>query len=237
MALSVFKRHEIKYFLNEEQYAQLIELFALYMKDDLYPISHIYNLYYDTDTYLMIRSSLEKPVYKEKLRVRSYFPVSDSDPVFVEIKKKYMNVVYKRRIEMPCNHALQALKTHDGLPDCQIGKEITRTLEFYETLHPVMFIAYDRRAYVSKYDEEFRVTFDRNLVYRKENLSLNRSENDISLLEEGRILMEVKSPGSMPLWLSHFLDNHSIRKTSFSKYGNAYIREELNDGKSFTEYL
>ncbi|WP_099469772.1 polyphosphate polymerase domain-containing protein [Konateibacter massiliensis] len=218
----VFKRYEKKYLLTDYQYKLLRERLAEYMEEDSYGLHTINNIYYDTDDYRLIRKSLEKPIYKEKLRLRSYgTPTKDSN-VFLEIKKKYDGVVYKRRTAMKLDEAGKYVL--DGKQPCstsQITREIDWFLKSYD-LSPKVFIAYDRIALFGKEDADLRITFDTNIRWREENLDLARGSNGRQLLQPGQVLMEIKIPGVMPLWMSHLLNEMEIYSTSFSKYGTCY---------------
>lgn len=223
--IEVFRRYELKYILEEQQYRELMNLVNRYMVDDEFHLSSIYNIYYDTSTYLLIRNSLDKPVYKEKVRVRSYRSVNENGQVFAELKKKFEDVVYKRRIETDWKTAESIMCQKQEFKDTQIGREVSETVHFYKTLRPVMFLGYEREAYAGMDDPQLRVTFDRNIVYRTGNIQLRRSTEDRKLIEDGKVLMEVKSTGAIPLWMTHFLDRNRIYRTSFSKYGSAYMNE------------
>ena len=218
---TVFKRYELKYTLTLRQKAQLLEVMAPHMALDQYGRTTIRNLYYDTDDYRLIRHSLEKPVYKEKLRLRSYSKVSQTDPVFVELKKKYDAVVYKRRLSLPYGDALSWLGGDPPPRDTQIAREIDYFLHYYPSLHPTVCLSYEREAYRSG---DFRVTFDENLLARTTDLTLDADPYGISLLPEEQVLLELKCNGGIPLWMTHFLTENHIYKTPFSKYGMAYQR-------------
>ena len=193
------------------------------MELDRFGHSTIRNIYYDTDTYRLIRRSLEKPAYKEKLRVRSYEKVNEKSAVFVELKKKYKSVVYKRRIVMPEQQAVDWLSGAISCPqESQISREIDYFCSFYETLHPAVYLSYEREAFYSLGGDDFRVTFDENILYRTNDLSLESEIYGTPLLRDDQILMELKTPGGIPLWMTHFLTEQQIQKTSFSKYGAAY---------------
>lgn len=86
---SCFERYEKKYFLTPAGQKALLQTIAPYIKMDFYGKYTICNLYYDTPDWRLIRASLEKPVYKEKLRVRSYGVPAPDGKVFAELKKKY----------------------------------------------------------------------------------------------------------------------------------------------------
>ena len=223
---STFERYEKKYLLEPWQAQSLQPWILEHFQPDRYPESVICNVYFDTEDYELIRTSIEKPHYKEKLRLRSYGVPKAYSQVFIELKKKYDGVVYKRRIPMRLENAEKYL--YSGIiPEghSQILSEIQWFVEFYEP-KPAVFLAYDRRAYFGKEQEEFRVTFDENIRYREEQLHLADGDQGIGLLPENIILMEVKIPDSMPFWLGHILSELEIFPISFSKYGT-YYKENL----------
>ena len=226
-----FKRFELKYLLSAEQKAQLLEAMQPYMALDQYGRSIIRNLYYDTDSRRLIRRSLEKPAYKEKLRVRSYSRADGDSHVFVELKKKYQSVVYKRRMVLPEKQAHDWLNGAAPCPqDSQISREIDYFRDFYETLRPAVFLSYEREAYYALDGGDFRLTLDENILYRENDLSLEAEVYGTPLLNKGRVLMELKTSGGIPLWMTHFLTRQHICKTSFSKYGAAYRMTQAQTG-------
>lgn len=220
---TVFQRYEIKYLLTRRQKEVILAAMEPYMAQDSYGRSTIRNIYYDTDNYRLVRRSLDQPVYKEKLRVRSYGTVEPGDKVFVELKKKYEGVVYKRRIHIPEKTAVDYLAGRRPVPEkSQITEEIDYFLRFYRTLEPKVFLSYEREAYYTGEPSEFRVTFDENILWRETDLSLEKGVYGAPILKQGQTLMEIKTPGNIPLWMVKVLSEEEIRKTSFSKYGNAY---------------
>ncbi len=220
---TVFKRYEIKYLLTKEQKETMLRAMEPHMALDQYGRTTIRNLYFDTDNYRLIRRSMEKPSYKEKLRVRSYCQVGPDSAVFVELKKKYKKVVYKRRISLPEQAAMQwLLGGHLEGGQNQIAGEIDYFLKYYECLHPVAYLSYEREAFYSKEHSDFRVTFDDTILCRQEELSLQSAVYGAPLLADGMVLMEIKCTGGMPMWMIHVLSQERIYQTSFSKYGTAY---------------
>lgn len=217
-----FKRVEKKYLLDEEKHRQLMERLEPYMQLDEYGLHTICNIYYDTEQFDLIRRSIEKPPYKEKLRLRSYgVPEADSK-VFLEIKKKYKGVVYKRRISMTLQEAEDYLEGRAPLPsDGQIEREVDYFVRFYQP-KAKMYIAYDREAYFGKEDASLRITFDQNIRSREEDIVLEGGDAGKLLLEKGCRLMEIKTGGALPMWLANILSELAIYPTSFSKYGNIY---------------
>lgn len=254
-----FERVELKYLMNEEQYTELRRRIREIAHDDAYGETLICNVYYDTPDYSLIRRSLEKPKYKEKLRIRSYGipaggPVKkgiaafteNRSPVFIEIKKKYAGVVYKRRVALPYDCAMLCLRgekrleqqfcekqprenplqenrfTAEQFSHRQIAREIEYFIGHYEQLQPAMGITYRRIAMEGNTDPGLRITFDRDLRWQTEDLSLCAGSVGEPILQPGQHLMELKIAHAIPLSIVRILSDLEIRQVSFSKYGRAY---------------
>ncbi len=224
---SIFKRYELKYVISKELADILLTEIKKHTIPDEFGETVICNIYYDTDSYRLIGNSLEKPtVYKEKLRLRCYGTPSDESPAFIELKKKYESVVYKRRLKLTYKEAVAAIE-NNSLPDTQIGREIEYFLNFYGRPTPKMVISYNRQAF---YDGEFRITFDSDIRYRREELDLRKGDYGAPVTD--MVVMELKSERAIPFWMLELLREHKIYKTSFSKYGTAY-KGEMENGKLF----
>jgi hypothetical protein len=220
---AVFKRYELKYLMTKKQQKAVLEAMLPYMKLDDFGHTTIRNIYFDTDSYRLARRSIEKPIYKEKLRIRSYKQVTEIDKVFVELKKKYDEVVYKRRESITLNDMENWLDNGTSFPNkTQIGREIDYFFEYYKTLAPKVFLSYEREAFYSIDGSDFRVTFDENILARMEELSLASDVWGEKLIDDNMVLMEIKTSGGIPLWMTKVLTQQKIYKTSFSKYGTAY---------------
>lgn len=259
---AVFKRYEMKYMMTRRQKKAVLEAMLPHMKLDEFGHTTIRNVYFDTDNYILVRHSIEKPVYKEKLRIRSYKQAGAQDKVFIELKKKYDDVVYKRRESLSQLETLEWLVSGTPFPKAtQIGNEIDYFFRLYQTLKPKVFLSYEREAFYAHVrpgeichpgltdvqrassesllgsnvhvrpgeicqpgltDGDFRVTFDENIRARQEELSLSRDVWGEPLIGEDKVLMEIKTSGGIPLWMTHVLAREKIYKTSFSKYGTAY---------------
>ncbi|MGN0159945.1 MAG: polyphosphate polymerase domain-containing protein [Lachnospiraceae bacterium] len=229
----IFKRYELKFLLNKAQLDKIKEAMKDHMAADKHGKNTIYSLYYDTPDYRLIRHSIEAPIYKEKLRLRSYGTATPDMPVFVELKKKYESIVYKRRIGMSEKEASAYLsdksseinklpKKSTSFSDEQITKEIDYCFTMYPELAPRVLLTYEREAFYGKEDHEFRMTFDSNILWRDYDLSLCKPVYGTPILKPGQTLMEIKVSHAIPMWLVKTLSENHIYKTSFSKYGNAY---------------
>lgn len=231
MAIEVFNRREIKYMLNEEDKNALLAIIGNYMTSDPFnkdgkPYA-ISNLYLDTESDELIRKSLEKPIFKEKIRLRSYGAVPLNSKVFLESKKKFDGVVNKRRTNFILSDAYKYFET-GKIPENpnvkmnqQVMKEIDYVINFYK-LKPKVFISYDRLAFFEKNNSDFRLTIDCNIQTRRENLRLEEKAYGEQLLKPGKWLMEAKAFKAFPLWFVRFLSERKIFSTSFSKYGTEY---------------
>ncbi|MEE5992776.1 MAG: polyphosphate polymerase domain-containing protein [Oscillospiraceae bacterium] len=251
MAISTFMRKEIKFLLSMEQYEALLVEVHKYMDPDKFCIGGkdygIFNLYYDTPDDYLIRTSLEKPKYKEKLRLRSYFsPAKPSDKVFLEIKKKVNGIVTKRRVTLTLAESDAYMMQRQKPVDLSkyIQKQIFSELDVFLDSYPVapkQYISYQRSAFFGKDDPDFRLTFDRQITERRYDLSLSLPSYGAQIIAPNQRLMEVKIAGAMPLWLSQKLSELKIYKISFSKYGTAYkryIRNKLyKEGRFHDEEL
>lgn len=223
MFQTVFKRYENKYFINSKQYADVLHTLERYTEPDRFGRSRICSIYYDTPDRRLIRASLEKPVYKEKLRLMTYGVPQDGSPSFIEIKKKYKGIVYKRRITADYAQALRFLSGDRGcLPPSQIKSEIDFFLSRYAPLEPAADIFYTRDAFYDRLDPGVRITFDSRIACRTENTDLRNGDYGTPLTGDGTYLMEIKTAGAMPLWTAEMLTRLKIFPVSFSKYGTAY---------------
>ena len=231
----IFKRVEKKYIIDKKTKEELLSRISSRLTPDIHGISTICSLYLDTPDYLLIRNSIEAKVYKEKLRVRSYGVPSDDSKVFFEIKKKYKGVVYKRRVSMTYVEMLDYLKKGTRPCEGQIMNEIDWAMKFYRYPEPKMLIFYEREAYTCDEDEGLRITFDTNIRYRTEELSPSGKDRGKTILPSEAVILEVKTGGGMPLWLSRTLDELKIYPGKFSKYGRCYL--EVYDNKKKGELL
>ena len=220
-----FQRYEKKYLLSREKYLALWRELEAQVEPDIFFQSTVCSMYYDWADFRLIRHSLEKPVYKEKLRLRSYNVPGPEDQVFVELKKKFQGVVYKRRVALPAAEAEAWLAGRTPAPD---QSQISREIDWFLKTNPVsprVLIACDRRAYVAREDKELRVTFDSSIRWRETELSLTAGDQGQELLADGQVLMEIKLPEAAPLWLAGLLSRLEIFPQGFSKYGQCYEKE------------
>ncbi len=222
--IMIFKRVEKKYRLTPAQKEALLQIIGPRLTPDAHGRNTICSLYLDTPDHLIIRNSIIARAYKEKLRLRSYGTPTMADHVFLEIKKKFKGVVYKRREVMTLQEAMAYIE-HGRKPcDSQIMREIDYAMHFYRQPKPMMLIAYEREAYFDGENPNLRITFDTNVRARETDCRLESGSHGDYLLPEDAILMEIKTDGAMPVWLAQALSQCRILPARFSKYGTAYLR-------------
>ncbi len=236
MAIEIFNRYEHKYILQKEIFQKVIEIVDAHMELDphnkchkTYPIS---NIYFDTDDDYLIRTSISKPAYKEKLRLRSYGVPDGESKVYLEIKKKYNGLVNKRRTEIKLNEAYEFIKSgnvqrNKEYMNSQVVNEITYFLSRYK-LKPKVYLAYDRIAYFEKGNPDLRISFDTNIRSRRYDVHLEDGDYGKALMKDDIYLMEIKTSYAMPLWLTEMLTDLGIRRQNFSKYGTEYKKYVKN---------
>ncbi len=239
MAIEIFNRYEHKYKMDTQTLQRVLEVIDAHMELDSHCMGHslytIANIYYDTSDNRLIRESLSKPAYKEKLRLRSYgVPDMDSE-VFLEIKKKYRGLVNKRRTVLRLGEAYDFIASGEK-PQIKdyMNPQVVNELEYFlnnYNLNPKVYIAYDRLAYFEKGNDDLRISFDTNIRTRRYDLALEMGDYGDRLLDKDIWLMEIKTSLAKPLWLCEMLSEFEIRDSSFSKYGTEYKNMLLSEKK------
>lgn len=231
MSIEVFNRYEKKFIMDHETYETLRKALTSHMVPDEYSKRNgfytISNIYYDTPEDELILKSLEKPLYKEKLRLRAYGVPKLDDKVFLEIKKKYKGLVNKRRSTLILDEAYDFIASRQ-LPEKrshqnrQVLKEIAFLMSRYD-VQPSIYVAYDR---IALFGEDLRITFDRNIRTRMTDLHLESGDHGRLILPKDQWLMEVKAEKTLPIWFVRLLSDNKLYPTSFSKVGKAYLTRD-----------
>ena len=219
---NIFAREEKKFLLTKQQAELLKEYFDEYLKKDVFHQYKICNIYYDTRNFDMFRRSCEKPVYKEKLRLRTYGTPKLTDEAYLEVKKKYKGTVYKRRMQLPLQEAYCMIDDNMQREAEDINeKEIRYLLERYDVI-PQVYLSYEREAYVWHDNKDFRITFDYDMKYRMEQVGLEHGDEGQQILEDDFVLMELKCSQNLPYEFVRLLNEWEIFPRSFSKIGYVY---------------
>ena len=229
MSTQTFNRIEKKYIINQAQYELIKKTLDLHYQQsdeiDIHESYQVSNIYYDTDQNLIIKKSVSKPFFKQKLRLRAYGKVDDDSKIFLELKRKYDGYVNKRRTLVSIDeayhliyfHALPEIKDYHNL---QVLKEILYYINQYQ-LKPSVYLYYERETYASLEKKPIRITFDTNIISRRDDLDIRKVEGK-HLLDHDLYIMEIKTNTNYPIWLNELLTTNHIYSTSFSKYGTEF---------------
>ncbi len=230
---TTFERYEKKYTLTWNEYEAFLSLAKNYIQADKHPVYTVHNIYFDTPNFDIISNSIEKPLFKEKLRLRSYTVPGPDDTAFLELKKKFKSVVYKRRIDAPYKELVSFIEnpnfyTSDFFKSLsEEQKQIKNELQWFMNfmnVKPAVFIAYDREAYNARDDKNIRITFDTNIRWRNSDIDLSSGDRGSVIPFDKDVLMEIKIGKSMPLYLVTILSYLNLTPVSFSKYGTCYTK-------------
>lgn len=226
----IFRRVEKKYIINSQQYLNLLPEILKYMEEDQYGKSVICNIYFDTENYDLIRRSIEKTFFKEKVRLRSYNTPNMDSNVYLEIKRKINNVVGKRRIKISLQDFYNFISKSNSLTNvnAQIKRELDYIFDYYK-LEPKMYISYERVALYQKENRDFRVTFDSNILARTYDLKLELGNYGVNILDRNNYIMEIKTLGTIPMWFVKLINELRIKPGKFSKYGESYKKLIISD--------
>jgi len=252
--MDTFERKETKYLLSPLQYLQFRALAERHLAPAEYHESDVSSLYYDTPDDLLINRSLQGGKYKEKLRVRSYGAATQSSPVFIEIKKKFKGITYKRRVNCTLAAASAFLAGMDyleaierwplkdtaaqeyahGTMSRQIAGELAWMRDHYEGIAPKMLVTTHRLSFVDVDDPDLRITFDSNVRWDNVSTTLEEAAGRHELFDNGERILEIKCGSAYPMWLVAALNECGIRPQSVSKYGRAYQAAAMRERRIHT---
>ena len=247
----IFERREKKFLVEQQRLESFLNKIHTHLTPDERGVTKVSSLYYDTPENTLISRSLEKPVYKEKLRIRAYGEVSSDSIVFVELKKKFKGIVYKRRFGCALNDSYAFMQNGKGMSDTFLcsqemqGQTMSDTtlakrnyLEVkacknrYRKLEPKMLIVTNRLALYTNDGSGVRLTIDFQPCFDSQNLKLDSQAPHQSLIDEDVCILEIKSANALPMWMIEAMSEARIRPQSFSKYGHAFkISKEVNMAK------
>ncbi|MBQ9779712.1 MAG: polyphosphate polymerase domain-containing protein [Clostridia bacterium] len=228
--MNTFKRMEKKTTMQISDVPAFLERILPRMDYDSHNVNGepymISNIYFDDVNDNVIRTSVTLPKYKEKLRLRSYgVPTSDTK-VFLELKKKLYGVGTKRRAKLLLRDAEAYLETGthpEGLS--YIDEQVLREIDYYrshETVVPRIYVSYLRRAFFAKDDPSFRVTLDSDILTRRYDLDLSLGRYGEPVLSPGKLVLEVKFAGAVPLWFCRVMSDFGLSFHTFSKCGTDF---------------
>jgi len=222
-------RYEIKYLISDELAAQIREHIAPYTEVDPYAAERpeqqytVRSIYFDTSRFDFYYDKIDGLKIRKKLRLRVYNEFGEDVSAFLEIKRRYGNVVVKERARLPLQD-VKSLLVSRSAPEL-VGDNGKRVLGKFlynvakRDLRPTALITYEREAFVGLMDDRVRVTLDENVrSYMFPGLSQLFDDDDLRSFTDGRIILEMKFDGYMPKWFRGVIAALGLRAQSVSKY-------------------
>ncbi|MDD2807022.1 MAG: polyphosphate polymerase domain-containing protein [Patescibacteria group bacterium] len=226
-----FQRFEFKYQVPLDFVDGIIPELLKYMefdsyaklaKDNLYDVA---SLYFDTAGYGCYFDKIDGQKTRKKLRVRFYdFKLNPDTPVFLEIKRKYDNVVIKDRINLDYETYHKMVELGESRNLVFAGQNEETFSEFFwlkdsNGMRPQNVVVYSRKALISKVDPGFRVTIDTNI--RTHQANFLRDFGIDQTVFPGVAIIEVKFNNVMPFWFHDIITTYGLEQRPFSKYCNS----------------
>ena len=236
------RRVEKKYLITRSEKATLLKALKKQLVHDEYYKEEILSLYLDTDNFDLAIKTIDRPEFREKVRVRAYNVPKRSTRIFFEVKTKLATnktkIGNKRRLIIPLKDFYSYMNTGKNLEQIaasasnnnpqqiQVAKELDYLIKHYN-LRPKIIIVSNRTAFSGKNDPTFRLTFDENLRFRTTDLKLEKGSSGEKYFPstpdpKRGIIMEAKTINAMPPWFVDEISRLKIYPTRFSKYGKIY---------------
>ncbi|MBK8253949.1 MAG: polyphosphate polymerase domain-containing protein [Polyangiaceae bacterium] len=227
-------RYELKYLITEDLVPSIRQTIRNTCKIDRYAgpdgTYRIRSLYFDTARYELFMANEHEQRDRFKVRARAY--PGKTSPVFLEVKRRVLDVIIKSRVAVPADKWLDVLagksEVIDQLP--KGGREkahVFLSRYFRHHLEPVLLVEYEREAYESQYDAYARATFDRNILAQEQRtLSLEADPHRWRPIDHRAqtrtnqivTVLELKFERRPPAWMSSLVRGYELSRYSFSKY-------------------
>lgn len=238
-------RYERKYLVPNYQLAALRERVLTFVKPDKYalydhnifPEYTVRSIYFDTPSLSSLFDKNEGYKDRKKLRVRGYNNQNEHSKVFLEIKRKNGDRIFKNRSLIP-------FKSLNKILEFGLGEKITENLDksnqkedaikflyqmnrYHQT--PVNLVVYEREPYYGKFDKGTRITFDKNIRSKRyPNLSELYSDFDLNYVWKEHFILEIKYfYAPMPIWAKSIVNEFKLQSAPLSKYVEGYYCNDL----------
>lgn len=224
---SKYNRKEYKYLVPNRIIDILIPDILMHMTYDsfsrngYYPI---YSVYFDTIDLQTFSNKMAGLQHRRKFRVRSYHPdVKPDEPVFLEVKEKNTNRIFKRRVPLSLEQVSDlTIKKEDILPGNSVVDEWRYEL-IKSNLKPSLLNYYKRLAFVSKMYPGLRITIDRDISYTQtQSVDFNLPTSKVSWAHD-KSVVEIKFDNFVPLFVVDMIRRYSLSAEPVSKYADSVI--------------
>ena len=231
--LTSYSRYEYKYVITEETAGHLRSALSPFIIADPYGDESgaytVSSLYFDTKRNSYYYDTLNREFYRQKLRLRTYGEPREDSESFFELKLKYGSVSTKRRFPVPLRDALESIAAGTASFSGGLLREIAYCIES-EKLVPASVVSYERQAFVAREEaldgalcDDLRVTFDRAIRVRRDDLSLLLGSHGEPTAPADTVVLEVKFNKCIPREIAETLSAFDLRKRSFSKYCSIHL--------------
>ena len=223
-----FLRYEFKYILDNAQREDIEKELSYFMQLDPFVEQFknknylVRSLYFDDPIYSFYYEKTDGLMHRQKFRIRTYATQYNKNiPIMLELKGRDNNFVYKHRMRLEHNSEnikdifyLLKQTEHSANP---IAQQFIYN-KYRKNIKPIMLIDYQRRAYQSKYDYEFRITFDGELYGTQTTKLFPKDDVYRRKLIDGYTIMEVKFRKHIPPWFHRIMIKYQLNRLSISKY-------------------
>jgi hypothetical protein len=229
-----FLRYEFKYILSkslrheiENELSHFMELdpFVKKVENNKY---FVRSLYFDDPFDSFYNEKVDGLLNRTKFRLRTYsYNYNKEIPIFLEIKGRYNNYVFKHRTNLKNNDYFKFIKkiklvqnNNDIKNNYKENKIFNQFIyDFYrKKIKPCILIDYKRRPYISKYDYNFRLTFDEEIRAYKTNELFSKNIKLKRKVFPTYTILEIKFPKHIPAWFHRIIKTYELNRHSFSKY-------------------
>lgn len=223
-----FLRYEFKYILSDELRENIEDELSHFMQLDPFVEQFenkkylVRSLYFDDPSYSFYYEKTDGLMHRQKFRIRTYSTeYNEKIPIMLELKGRYNNFVYKHRTSIEhnsenINDVFKLLKPLEN-DENPVSKQFIYD-KYRKNIKPIMLIDYQRRAYQSKYDYEFRITFDGELYGTQTTELFPKDDVYKRKLIDGYTIMEVKFRKHVPPWFHRIMIKYQLNRLSISKY-------------------
>lgn len=234
----LLQRYELKYLIHHSMVDEISRFASIYCSMDTYSqlsadnYYTVNSLYLDSPGFLFLKKRLEGEDNRFNMRARTY-GYDKTQPVFLEIKYKSGSILRKYRGKVGSSQYPSVITAGCFLPqEGDNSKENRSSNLFIKLAHtyiaePKVLIQYKRKAFVSRYDQYARITFDKDLCYKKQDdyscvpepEELHYCRNELTFPSDGDVILELKCYTSrVPLWMLDLIRTFDLHRSSFSKY-------------------
>lgn len=238
-------RYERKYLVPNDRLESLRKRIQPFVSRDPYapPMGDgtfqytVRSVYFDTPGFNSLYEKWEGVEIRKKLRIRGYDQKDDNSRVFLEVKRKKGDRIWKTRANVPYSKLDEILTLGfvNGVSDEIKGSNEVEARKFLFNMHrfgyrPVNLISYDREPFQGVFEPGLRITFDKNVRAKMwPSLSELYSEAGLRLVWKDHFILEIKYFGEkMPSWIRSVVQEYGLRHEALSKFATPFSLKDIS---------